>query len=143
MITEELTILADSINGELAEIQKLLRQRLSDAPTELINDLSTIEAYNGRVLTLLAEANSLLDRATHDLRPVQGEGSETDRKVKMEASTADFRRLRDILEGLSNAIKQRLILGESFLAWNRQFADHGNNQSRLEHESLKSSGKVW
>ena len=120
------------IKPEIDKVLGLLNQRVSDAPEELIQDLIEIEAHNALILTYLAESNAFLDRATFVLRPAKGEGSETDREVTTDAATAPLRSLRDKLEALGNAIKQRLIMGESILSYQKQFKDHGNPQVALQ-----------
>jgi len=37
--------------------------------------------------------------------------------------------VRDKLESLANCIKQRLILGESMLAYHRQFSEHKEREA--------------
>lgn len=105
---------------EIENVGLLLSTQLSSEPQELINDLTAVEAWNSRVGELLAEANAYLDRSTRYYLPDRsGDKTEADRKAFVDDKCADARKVRDILENLSDCIKQRLILGESILRFEK------------------------
>jgi hypothetical protein len=121
MILEEFLSWHDSIKAQIGIVTKLMVIPLHDEPENMIKQLEQVEAWNVRVGFLLAESNGLLDRAGFDLRPEKGEMSEGHLKAATEAATSVVRVVRDKLESLANCLKQRLILGESLLAYHRQF----------------------
>ncbi len=87
---------------------------MSDNPVELYQQLVKAEVWNARISSLLAEANSFLDRAESTaLKEVTGTGTDLDRRVNMRARVANERRVRDILLGLGESIRNRTILGMS------------------------------
>lgn len=105
-------------------VQDKMLENISSEPEKLIQDLCDIEGWNARIGELLSEANSWLDRAKMELRPDKDFGSEMDRRTELDGRTASIRVVRDKLESLASCIKQRLILGESLLAYARQFQEH-------------------
>jgi hypothetical protein len=115
----------DSIKEQIKQVTAMTKEPLSDEPEALIADLLEIEAWNVRVNFLLADANGWLDRGTLWARPSKGEPgvTEADRHAITDSLVAPVRVVRDKLESLADCIKQRLILGESLLAYHRQFHD--------------------
>lgn len=114
----------NSIKTEMTEVSRLLSLRLSDEPAELIRDLEEIEVWNGRVGSLLAQADSWLDRYTFIAMPSREDGKlEADRRAQLDSETAPIRLLRDTLEHFSDSIRQRLILGESILSYQKIYAE--------------------
>lgn len=105
--------------SEIEHVGTLLATQLSSEPGDLIDDLTTIEAWGARIGSLLASANAHLDRAKLFYLPEGGEMRESERKAIVDEKVADIRKTRDILENYSNCIKQRLILGESVLRFER------------------------
>lgn len=105
--------------GEIEHVSSLLATQLNSEPSGLIEDLTAVEAWNSRVGELLANATAYLDKAKKFYMPDRSEGSVEDRKIVMEAKVADIQRVCAILESLSDSIKQRLILGESILRFEK------------------------
>lgn len=108
------------ITPEVVMIKQLLDKRLTDEPSQLINDLENIEAWNGRAGYLLAQANSWLDQMKAEHIPSKEGRTEFDRKIILDAKIAPVRLVRDKLDSLCNAIKTRITLGQSLLAYMRQ-----------------------
>jgi len=105
-------------------VSALLMVPLNDEPEALIKQAEEIEAHNGRIGFLLADANGFLDIATAHFTPEKREGmSERDRKVIVEKEVSPIRAVRDKLEHLCDCIKSRLILAESLLRYHSQFHD--------------------
>lgn len=121
MSLEEFVKWHEKIKPQVEVVFKLLAKPLNDEPEALIKQLEEAEAWNARVGFLLADANAHLDRETLIARPPKEFGTETDRQVDTEAQVSTIRAVRDKLEHTCNVIKQRLILGESLLAYHRQF----------------------
>lgn len=119
-IQEEYEQYREKVGRELAHVKNLLSEELPDEPEALIKSLSKVEAWNARVLYYLAEANTLLDRAEFILKPSKEEGTAYDRGIELASTVSPFRGFRDKIEGLVEAIKQRLILGESQLSYMKQ-----------------------
>lgn len=105
---------------DVEHILGILRVRLSDEPEKLIADLVDAEAWYARAGTILAEANSWLDRAEFVSLPSRDYGTDTDRRVAMAKNVAPVREFRDKVEAVTNAIKNRITLGQSLLAFKRQ-----------------------
>jgi len=117
------------VKPEIGHIGFILSQKLSDEPEALIKDLIEVESWNGRVGFLLAESNSWLDRFALTAMPPKEQGkTELDRETLLDSETAPIRLVRDILEHYCDAIKNRLVLGESILGYQRQFAN-GNKDN--------------
>jgi len=124
MILEEFLSWHEGIKAQIGKVTALMVIPLSDEPEVMIKQLEIVESWNTRVGFLLADANGWLDRATLELRPEKGDLSEGHLRAMVEAATSTVRVVRDKLESLANCIKQRLILGESMLAYHRQFTEH-------------------
>lgn len=112
------------IKPQLNKVFEILKTRLKDEPEELIQDLLDAESWNNRTNYLLAEANSFLDKAALYYLPGKDETiRELERKTMLDSSLAHIRKLRDQVEGMADALKQRLILGESILSYKKNFID--------------------
>ncbi len=97
---------------ELAVVQELLSERISDNPTVLAEQLSKIDAWHGRMTKLLADANAHLDLAERQAYyKVDKELFADEQKVNVAAEVWKERRLRDIIEGICKSIQNRCILG--------------------------------
>lgn len=124
MISEEFEQWLAATSEELKDPIELLSLKLSDDPNQLLHQMCVIETWYSRLGFLLAEANTFVDRANVFYRPAKdGEKSEMDRKIELEGRTAHYREWRDKIESLLNAIKQRIILGESCLGYHKIFRD--------------------
>src|SRR5438046_10694734 len=115
---------SEKIKPELEDVSILLSVELIDEPSLLIQNLTAIEAWNGRVGALLAQADAWLDRYTLFAMPPREEGKlEADRRVLLDSETSPIRLLRDTIEHYSDAIRQRLILGESILSYIKLYSE--------------------
>ncbi len=123
MFNEGFTEWLQRINPDMEEIGTILTEKLSDQPEILIKSMELIEAWNGRAGFMFAEASSWVDKAKYVFLPERDGRREMDRKAELDHRISDFRAVRDKMEYLMGAIKQRLILGESVLAYQRQFRD--------------------
>lgn len=114
----------------LQKVTKLMADRLSSEPEQLIQQSEEIEAHNARIGYLLAEANGYLDRANDFHRPSKDSGTEADRRTIQCAGVSPIRVVRDKLDHLCDTIKQRITLSQSLLAYHRQFADRTIQKGR-------------
>lgn len=120
MIMDEFLLWSEIVKPEIEHVSKILSEKLSDEPEELIDALNTVEVWNSRVGSLHAQADSWLDRAKFHLMPSRAEGKlEADRKAELDNEVAPIRLLRDTLESLSDAIRTRITLGQSLLSYRR------------------------
>lgn len=102
------------IECEIKAVQGLMSERLSDSPAVLSQQLGKIEAWHARMTSLLADANSQLDRAEYQgMMTVDRELTVFERIITLKAKVITERRVRDIILGLCQSIKNRLILGMS------------------------------
>jgi hypothetical protein len=101
---------------DLATVQDIMSQELSDAPAELQHQLTIIEAWHGRMTHMLAWANSFLDQAEQAALMVRHDDwTDLDRKTNLRAGVVEERRIRDILDGICEGIKNRLMLGMALM----------------------------
>jgi len=117
---EKFTIWLNQNQKTISTVSNLLAVKLSSEPHNLIDDLVSIEAWNARIGELLAEANAWLDIGIKVHLPEREGGmTEAERKAHVNDAVSDIRKVRDILESMGDAIKQKLILGESILRFER------------------------
>jgi len=118
---EEFLEWSAKVKPEVSQVSVILSEKLSDEPANLIKDLQEIEAWNARMGSLLAQADSWLDRYKFLVMPPKGDSkSEADRKLFTDNEVSPIRLMRDTLENICDAIRQRLILGESILSFHKQ-----------------------
>lgn len=99
---------------EIEQVQEILSDKLSDNPTILYEQLAKVEAWHGRCTSLLADANAYLDLAERVALSGRSEReTDLDRKVRQNAAVVNERRIRDILDGICESIRTRLMLGMS------------------------------
>lgn len=99
---------------EIEQVQELLSDKMSDNPAVLYDQLVKIEAWHSRMTSLLADANAYLDLAERAALTQRSEReTDLDRKVRQTAAVVNERRLRDILDGVCESIRTRLMLGMS------------------------------
>jgi hypothetical protein len=102
------------IADEIETVQGLMAERISDVPTKLTEQLSQIEAWQSRFTTLLAEANSQLDRSKYQKLMKKDQGTtDLDRQTRLDYDVMNECRIRDIIKGLSESITNRLMYGMS------------------------------
>lgn len=111
------------IDEEVNYVQNLLTEKLSDEPEKLVKDLEAVEVWNARMGSLLADANSYLDKSKFHMLPGKEGRTEFERKTELDYLIESERNVRDRIESICGAIKQRLILGESILSYYKQFKD--------------------
>lgn len=112
------------------KVSKLMSTPLHDEPELLIRQAEEIEAHYARIGFLLADANGWLDRAKDFNKVPRDWGTEADRKSCLDAIVSPVRVVRDKLESLLDAIKQRVILSESLLRYQTQFRERVISEAR-------------
>ena len=103
------------MNEEFQHVSLLLQEPLSDEPEQLIKDLEAIEVWNTRMQFLLAEKSSYLDKENFRLFP--SEGTESSKKISLKFYNHEIQEEKDKIEGLCEAIKTRITLGQSILKY--------------------------
>ena len=121
----------ESCEPEIVRVSDLLAVELSDNPSELQKQLVQIEAWNARMTSMLAWANSFLDGSERaNLLARSKEVTDLDREKYLADAVKDERRSRDILEGIVGSIKNRLILGMAIMK--AQSGERSTTSSRSE-----------
>ncbi len=110
---------------ELEAAKLILRSPLPDNPTSLIGAMKIIEAHYARLGTLLSKADAMLDYAekealvSKDCMTVKMTAYE--KEVFVKARVREERQFRDEVKYMLDTIKQRINLGQSVLAFMRDF----------------------
>lgn len=106
------------MNEEFQHVSKMMQEPLSDEPQLLISQLSDIEAWNSRMQSLLSDANTDLDLKSFETLPVKDANqTDFDRKIIHTSRISGSKMVRDKIEGLCEAIKTRITLGQSILKY--------------------------
>lgn len=106
----------EGVEPDIVQVQELLTQELSDSPAELMRQLTQIEAWHGRVTSMKAWASSFLAQAERAVLMVRSDGwTDLDRRSDQKWKTAGERRVTEIMEGMVDGIKNRLILGMALM----------------------------
>lgn len=109
----------NSVLAEIQELRTLLMTPLSDNPAHLQILAKKVEAWYGRITTLLAHANAILDAITKDKLPAKEPGrTDLDRQAELDAAVSRERQLRDDLQGLVKAIELKVSLAQSIIKAN-------------------------
>lgn len=111
----------------IKEIQGKLQTVLGATPESIEEQMRDIERYQSRTTDMAAFFNGYLDLAERQrLVPYdRGSYTDTDRAVELGAAVARERRVRDIVVGLSDAIKQRVNCCQSLLKHHQERFKHG------------------
>lgn len=106
----------DRVMPEISAAQVLMSKTLSDNPPVLTRQLMDAEAYYARTANILAEANGWLDTVEYiALMGIDQELKVMEREIRLKATVAQERMLRDKTQGLLDAIKNRTILGMAIM----------------------------
>lgn len=106
----------EGVEPDIVEVQELLAHELSDSPGELMHQLTKIEAWHGRVTSMKAWAASFLAQAEKAVLMERSDGwTDLDRRSDQKWKTASERRVTEIMEGMVDGIKNRLILGMALM----------------------------
>jgi len=113
--------------AKFLELRGITRQPLSDNSVQMQKQLREVEAWQGTVSTMLAEATSYLaieeERSSQYYHQDEGPG---DRKRRVKSETEKERRILGLIQGQVDAIKNRLILGENL---NRSNSERNRNNT--------------
>lgn len=107
------------IAPEIEEVRGLLDQPLSDEPEPLWQAARDVEARYGRLQYLLAKADAYLDVAAAERMPKGKTLTAAEKEAQVDALCAPEREVRDTLKGLLEAVKQRVMLAQSRMAYCR------------------------
>jgi len=100
--------------GEINKVQAMLAKPLSNNPALLLEELLQIEAHNGRMQHIKADADAYLDGFEAEYWP-ETTGSVEQRKIQLAGKVVHQRRLRNRLEGICRAIERRISFGQTAL----------------------------
>jgi len=108
----------------LGTVLDALETPLPDDPEPLWQALKVIEGYTGYLQFLLARADAYLDTAERrELGKVIRENTEKmpayEKEVQVKARVSDEREFRDYVKGLLDSAKQKVMLGQSRMAYCR------------------------
>jgi hypothetical protein len=117
---------------EFNHVSLLMQEPLPDEPEALILALENIEVWNSRMQFLLAAAN--FEVSTESFEALPESGTELERKTAMACTIAEVKEERDKIEGLCEAIKTRITLGQSILKY---YSTTQNIQYKDTTKSLK------
>ena len=97
---------------EIQTVKLKMLEPLDDNESIMTEQLIDIEAWHERMTTLLAYANAYLDLAEQDgLSHRNDNWTDLDRRINLRAGCANVRWTRDIVQGVVDSIKNRLMLG--------------------------------
>lgn len=114
----------------LATVLEALKTPLPDQPEPLWQALKVVEGYCGYLQFLLARADAYLDTAERrELEKVIRENTEKmpayEKEVHVKARVVDEREFRDYIKGLLDSAKQKVMLGQSRMAYCRDVYGKG------------------
>jgi hypothetical protein len=98
-------------------VKTLLEDTLSDAPVALENQLREMATLQGNMATLFSEAQSLTSYARQAaMMDKRAKGlTAVEKRIWIEGETRSEVAVRDLVEGLGKALKDKIILGECLL----------------------------
>jgi len=117
MASEQFILWAGNHRTEAAVVRELLRKPLSDQPVELRGQLVQVEAWNARITSLLADAESYLSEAEDREATAISDAkmSPPEKRLRMRCQTRHERRVRDTLQGMAQSLEHRMMLGMSLM----------------------------
>ena len=123
---------ARRVRPEIEFVEKLLRHQLSEEPEALVSDLRKAEVWYARLQTVLAFAETYLDLAEKEKLPSKENLTEMEREKVLAFRVAEERLLRDRLVNLLEALKTRILLGQTILNYHRDlhFSEKGRPAQR-------------
>ena len=96
------------IAHEIEMVNGILAEDISSNPAQLYQQLSKANAFHARMSELLAEATSHLLQAEYQmLLSAAPDLSVKEKEIGIKAKTANERRVRDILDGLTRSLNLR------------------------------------
>ena len=95
----------------IQEVQGLLAEELSDEPSTLYEQLTKAETWYPRLTKIQADASARLSVAEYTAMMQADAETAKGKELQAKAAVAGQRRMVDILKGLSESIKNRIILG--------------------------------
>ncbi len=108
---------------EIIQIRALLDESLPDDPETLWQSVRDIEAHYGRLQYLVSIADGYLDeaecQALEHLQRQYEKLAAYEKEKMVNAGVSEVRAFRDIIKGLIEAVKQRVMLGQSRMAYMR------------------------
>ncbi|MFH2068852.1 MAG: hypothetical protein ABII89_05250 [Candidatus Omnitrophota bacterium] len=105
----------------------MFRRQLSEEPEGLVGDLRKAEVWYARLQTIMALSETYLDLAENARMPSKEKLTEMEREKLLTSRVASERFLRDRVAGLLEALKTRILLGQTLLNYYRDvhFSERG------------------
>lgn len=127
---EKFTDWKERHDDEVVHIRALLDIPLSDEPEVLWHNIKDVETHYGRLQYLVSIADKFLDEAEcQALEALQRQHEKLaayEKEKMVNAAVSDIRAYRDLLAGLIEAVKQRIMLGQSRMAYLRDLSLKGD-----------------
>ena len=116
-------------------METMLRRQLSEEPEGLVGDLRKAEVWYARLQTIMALSETYLDLAENERMPSKEKLTEMEREKLLTSRVASERFLRDRVAGLLEALKTRILLGQTLLNYYRdvRFSEKGRPAQKPEH----------
>ena len=102
---------------DMEHVYALMGSPISSEPEAMIDDAKVIEAWKARMVYLLAEATTWLDRASLFYLPTDTNKKELEKRIELKEKTADIREIKEKIEGLVDSIDSRISLVQSNLKY--------------------------
>lgn len=118
-MAETFTIWRKEKEKFIVDLLTMTRIVLSNDPLVLWKQVSQVEAWYGYACLLTAEADAWLDEETYQtlktIRDPLVKTSAYEKEAEVNKIVKDCREFRDKIRGLAEAIKQKVMLGQSGL----------------------------
>jgi len=120
------------VKPEIELVERLLRHPLSEEPGGLVSDLRKAEVWYARLQTIMAFTERYLDLAEKEQMPLKENLTEMEREKILAYRVSSERLLRDRTVGLVEALKTRILLGQTLLNYHRDlhFSERGRPSQR-------------
>jgi len=123
------------VKPEIDSVETMFRRQLSEEPEGLVGDLRKAETWYARLQTIMALSETYLDLAENARMPSKEKLTEMEREKLLTSRVASERFLRDRVAGLLEALKTRILLGQTLLNYYRDvhFSERGRPVQKQEH----------
>lgn len=105
----------------MGKVRTLLEKPMPDQEEALLEHLRLVEAHYARMGCLLAEVNSILDRAISGFYQINSgrEWTVNEKKAACDSEVSQVREARDKVVSIEEAISTRISLGQSIMKQQR------------------------
>lgn len=118
MISKNFDELVLQIDVAMKTIYPEAKKQLSDNPDSLLEQLRAIDSYHTRLQFILSEADYYYNKAKLERLPPKEEGmTQIDRECSLSANTAKEKQMRNLVEDMCRALRDKISLGQSMLKY--------------------------